>query len=116
MVRVLAVNVMLLLGSGLVSGAAAQEPEPIGDFFFVASADPFEDDDRSMVATIEIRITSYNVCYTKLLRAESTGCAGEGSTAGYLCDSCGRCSGTYRVPDQYRESVWGSPRQAGGPA
>lgn len=59
MVRILAVNVMLLLGSGLVSGAAAQEPEPIGDFFFVASADPFEDDDRSMVATIEIGADEY---------------------------------------------------------
>ncbi|MEJ2240116.1 MAG: hypothetical protein P8X82_17635 [Gemmatimonadales bacterium] len=57
--RVLAMNVMLLLGLGLVSNAAAQETEQIGDFFYVTSADPFDDDDRSMVATIEIGADEY---------------------------------------------------------
>lgn len=57
--RVLAMNVMLLLGLGLASNVAAQEPEQIGDFFIVTSADPFDDDDRSMIATIELDADEY---------------------------------------------------------
>jgi hypothetical protein len=59
MVRVLAINVMLLMGMGLVSKAVAQDPEQIGDFFYVTSADPFDDDDRSMIATIELDADEY---------------------------------------------------------
>jgi len=57
--RVLAMNVMLLLGLGIVANANAQEPEQIGDFFYVISADPFDDHDRSMIATIELGADEY---------------------------------------------------------
>ncbi len=59
MVRALSINVMLMLAFGIVSTAAAQEPEQIGDFFYVSSTDPFDDADRSLIATIEIDAEEY---------------------------------------------------------
>ncbi|UCG85051.1 MAG: hypothetical protein JSW71_14045 [Gemmatimonadota bacterium] len=54
MARVFTISVIVLLGSGLMSNGAAQEPEQIGDFYYVASVDPFDDEDRSAVATVEL--------------------------------------------------------------
>jgi hypothetical protein len=54
MARVFTISMIVLLGSGLVSNGAAQEPEQIGDFYYVSSADPFDDADRSVIVSLDL--------------------------------------------------------------
>jgi len=54
MARVFTITVTLLSLFGVASNGAAQEPEQIGAFYYVSSMDPFDDEDRSVIATLEL--------------------------------------------------------------